>query len=39
LRANAEHTLAFDPSGQLMAHMFTYADLLEIAHRLGWFGR
>lgn len=38
LRTNAEHTLQFDPSGQVMCAMFDFADLLEVAHRLRWFG-
>jgi hypothetical protein len=38
LRAHADLLLDFDRTGQLSADLRDFADLLEVADRLRWFG-
>lgn len=37
LRVHADLLREVDPSGQLTAQLYDFADLLEVAHRLRWF--
>jgi hypothetical protein len=39
LRVMGHEMFAIDDSGQLSAHLWDFADLLEVADRNGWFDR